>query len=164
MCVAAPHSRQGYHVTGVVVTERMMFDFIHIPPKDTIEPLEPTTKDPVDFVHRISKYQAILKIRHENVTLAVLNFSVSINSLGLTTFSNSPGSMPREICGEAPPHHCVRHLRRRTTRCCNLTCSPLIQNPEQVPQMVQLLSESYNPHVHCSTTLALEISYTTHDV
>jgi hypothetical protein len=85
---------------GAVVTERVMFDFIHIPPKDTIEPLEPTTKDPVDFVRRISRYQAVLEIRCENATLAVLDFSASINSLGPNTFSNSPGSTPRRIYGQ----------------------------------------------------------------
>ena len=29
-----------------------MFDFIHIPPKDAIDLLEPMTKDPVDFVRQ----------------------------------------------------------------------------------------------------------------
>ncbi|KAF8293629.1 26S proteasome regulatory complex non-ATPase subcomplex Rpn2 Psmd1 subunit [Clavulina sp. PMI_390] len=34
----------------------------------------------------------------------------------------------------------------------------LFKNPGQVPRMVQLLSESYNPHVRCGATLALGIS------
>ncbi|KAF8331501.1 26S proteasome regulatory complex, non-ATPase subcomplex, Rpn2/Psmd1 subunit [Cantharellus anzutake] len=34
----------------------------------------------------------------------------------------------------------------------------LFKNPNQVPRMVQLLSESYNPHVRCGATLALGIS------
>jgi 26S proteasome regulatory subunit N2 len=34
----------------------------------------------------------------------------------------------------------------------------LFRNPGQVPRMVQLLSESYNPHVRCGATLALGIS------
>ncbi|KZS93102.1 26S proteasome regulatory complex non-ATPase subcomplex Rpn2/Psmd1 subunit [Sistotremastrum niveocremeum HHB9708] len=34
----------------------------------------------------------------------------------------------------------------------------LYKNPSQVPRMVQLLSESYNPHVRCGATLALGIS------
>lgn len=34
----------------------------------------------------------------------------------------------------------------------------LFKNPTQVPRMVQLLSESYNPHVRCGATLALGIS------
>ncbi|KAH8114099.1 26S proteasome subunit [Phellopilus nigrolimitatus] len=33
--------------------------------------------------------------------------------------------------------------------------SVLFKNPGQVPRNVQLLSESYNPHVHCGATLAL---------
>ncbi|KAF7436711.1 proteasome regulatory particle base subunit [Pleurotus ostreatus] len=34
----------------------------------------------------------------------------------------------------------------------------LFKNPSQVPRMVQLLSESYNPHVRCGATLALGIA------
>ncbi|KDQ10690.1 hypothetical protein BOTBODRAFT_177975 [Botryobasidium botryosum FD-172 SS1] len=34
----------------------------------------------------------------------------------------------------------------------------LFKNPGQVPRLVQLLSESYNPHVRCGATLALGIS------
>ncbi|KAL0951329.1 hypothetical protein HGRIS_008034 [Hohenbuehelia grisea] len=34
----------------------------------------------------------------------------------------------------------------------------LFKNPGQVPRMVQLLSESYNPHVRCGATLALGIA------
>ncbi|KAI0375292.1 26S proteasome regulatory complex non-ATPase subcomplex Rpn2/Psmd1 subunit [Pilatotrama ljubarskyi] len=34
----------------------------------------------------------------------------------------------------------------------------LFKNPAQVPRMVQLLSESYNPHVRCGATLALGIA------
>ena len=34
----------------------------------------------------------------------------------------------------------------------------LFKNPGQVPQIVQLLSESYNPHVRCGATLALGIA------
>ena len=34
----------------------------------------------------------------------------------------------------------------------------LFKNPEQVPRIVQLLSESYNPHVRCGATLALGIA------
>ena len=34
----------------------------------------------------------------------------------------------------------------------------LFKNPGQVPRVVQLLSESYNPHVRCSATLALGIA------
>ncbi|KAJ3883307.1 D-isomer specific 2-hydroxyacid dehydrogenase [Lentinula edodes] len=34
----------------------------------------------------------------------------------------------------------------------------LFKNPSQVPRIVQLLSESYNPHVRCGATLALGIA------
>ena len=34
----------------------------------------------------------------------------------------------------------------------------LFKNPSQVPRLVQLLSESYNPHVRCGATLALGIA------
>jgi len=34
----------------------------------------------------------------------------------------------------------------------------LFKNPAQVPRVVQLLSESYNPHVRCGATLALGIA------
>ncbi|TFK30365.1 hypothetical protein FA15DRAFT_579686 [Coprinopsis marcescibilis] len=34
----------------------------------------------------------------------------------------------------------------------------LFKNPSQVPRVVQLLSESYNPHVRCGATLALGIA------
>jgi len=34
----------------------------------------------------------------------------------------------------------------------------LFKNPAQVPRIVQLLSESYNPHVRCGATLALGIA------
>ena len=34
----------------------------------------------------------------------------------------------------------------------------LFKNPGQVPRLVQLLSESYNPHVRCGATLALGIA------
>jgi 26S proteasome regulatory subunit N2 len=34
----------------------------------------------------------------------------------------------------------------------------LFKNPGQVPRIVQLLSESYNPHVRCGATLALGIA------
>ncbi|KAI9445101.1 26S proteasome regulatory complex non-ATPase subcomplex Rpn2/Psmd1 subunit [Lactarius indigo] len=34
----------------------------------------------------------------------------------------------------------------------------LFKNPRQVPRIVQLLSESYNPHVRCGATLALGIA------
>ena len=34
----------------------------------------------------------------------------------------------------------------------------LFKNPGQVPRVVQLLSESYNPHVRCGATLALGIA------
>ncbi|TFK77196.1 hypothetical protein BDN72DRAFT_753714 [Pluteus cervinus] len=34
----------------------------------------------------------------------------------------------------------------------------LFKNPKQVPRIVQLLSESYNPHVRCGATLALGIA------
>jgi len=34
----------------------------------------------------------------------------------------------------------------------------LFKNPDQVPRIVQLLSESYNPHVRCGATLALGIA------
>lgn len=34
----------------------------------------------------------------------------------------------------------------------------LFKNPQQVPRVVQLLSESYNPHVRCGATLALGIA------
>ncbi|KAG9043742.1 proteasome regulatory particle base subunit [Tulasnella sp. UAMH 9824] len=34
----------------------------------------------------------------------------------------------------------------------------LFKNPGQVPRLVQLLSESYNPHVRCGATLALGLS------
>ena len=34
----------------------------------------------------------------------------------------------------------------------------LFENPGQVPQIVQLLSESYNLHVRCGATLALGIA------
>ncbi|KAI8980724.1 26S proteasome regulatory complex non-ATPase subcomplex Rpn2/Psmd1 subunit [Trametes punicea] len=34
----------------------------------------------------------------------------------------------------------------------------LFKNPQQVPRIVQLLSESYNPHVRCGATLALGIA------
>jgi 26S proteasome regulatory subunit N2 len=34
----------------------------------------------------------------------------------------------------------------------------LFKNPTQVPRIVQLLSESYNPHVRCGATLALGIA------
>jgi 26S proteasome regulatory subunit N2 len=34
----------------------------------------------------------------------------------------------------------------------------LFRNPAQVPRIVQLLSESYNPHVRCGATLALGIA------
>ena len=34
----------------------------------------------------------------------------------------------------------------------------LFKNPGQVPRIVQLLSESYNPHVCCGATLALGIA------
>lgn len=34
----------------------------------------------------------------------------------------------------------------------------LFKNPSQVPKIVQLLSESYNPHVRCGATLALGIA------
>ena len=33
----------------------------------------------------------------------------------------------------------------------------LFKNPSQVPQIVQLLSKGYNPHVCCGMTLALGI-------
>jgi 26S proteasome regulatory subunit N2 len=38
--------------------------------------------------------------------------------------------------------------------------SLLSKNPGQVPRIVQLLSESYNPHVRCGATLALGIACT----
>lgn len=34
----------------------------------------------------------------------------------------------------------------------------LFKNPSHVPRIVQLLSESYNPHVRCGATLALGIA------
>jgi hypothetical protein len=34
----------------------------------------------------------------------------------------------------------------------------LFKNPGQVPQIVQLLSKSYNPHIRCSAILALSIA------
>lgn len=34
----------------------------------------------------------------------------------------------------------------------------LFKNPGQVPRIVQLLSESYNPHVRCGATIALSIA------
>lgn len=34
----------------------------------------------------------------------------------------------------------------------------LFKNPNQVPRLVQLLSESYNPHVRCGATLALGLA------
>lgn len=34
----------------------------------------------------------------------------------------------------------------------------LFKNPSQMPRIVKLLSESYNPHVRCGATLALGIS------
>ena len=34
----------------------------------------------------------------------------------------------------------------------------LYERPSQVPRIVQLLSESYNPHVRCGATLALGIA------
>lgn len=34
----------------------------------------------------------------------------------------------------------------------------LFRQPTQVPRIVQLLSESYNPHVRCGATLALGLS------
>jgi 26S proteasome regulatory subunit N2 len=34
----------------------------------------------------------------------------------------------------------------------------LFRNPNQVPRVVQLLSESYNPHVRYGSTLALGIA------
>ncbi|KAG9126952.1 proteasome regulatory particle base subunit, partial [Ceratobasidium sp. 392] len=34
----------------------------------------------------------------------------------------------------------------------------LFKNPQQVPRIVQLLSESYNPHVRCGATLALGLA------
>jgi 26S proteasome regulatory subunit N2 len=34
----------------------------------------------------------------------------------------------------------------------------LFKNPGHVPRIVQLLSESYNPHVRCGATLALGIA------
>ncbi len=38
----------------------------------------------------------------------------------------------------------------------------LFKNPGQVPRIVQLLSESYNPHVRCGATLALGIACAGH--
>ena len=35
--------------------------------------------------------------------------------------------------------------------------SPFLRNPEQVPSIVSLLSESYNPHVRCGAAMALGI-------
>ena len=34
----------------------------------------------------------------------------------------------------------------------------LYRNPSQVPRLVQLLSESYNPHVRCGAAMALGIA------
>lgn len=34
----------------------------------------------------------------------------------------------------------------------------LFKNPGQVPRIVQLLSESYNPHIRCGATIVLGIA------
>jgi len=49
------------------------------------------------LVPGLAENQAILEIRRENATLVLLDFSASINSLGLVTFSNSSSATPRKM-------------------------------------------------------------------
>ena len=49
------------------------------------------------LVPGLAENQAVLEIRRENATLVLLDFSASINSLGLVTFSNSSSATPRKM-------------------------------------------------------------------
>lgn len=49
------------------------------------------------LVPGLAENQAILEIRRENATLVLLDFSASLNSLGLVTFSSSSSATPRKM-------------------------------------------------------------------
>lgn len=65
--------------------------------RDAMDRTSPSNIRVSPLVPGLQENQAILEIKRESATIAILDFSASINSLGLITFSNSPGGTPRKI-------------------------------------------------------------------